>query len=533
MTFLKFAKSKVYTLGLIIAILIAIAQFGQVTSFITQNVDKGSIISSLDDDAGTAIHVATKTKWYNDNGWWHYGNVYYRIVHTMARLVPLIDNNSDATQKEIIQKNHHFYLMLTSLLALYGICILVSFLISKKILLRIISTIFLFSAFSLKHIWASMILIAHPDILLSFFIALAIFYTYKYLKFKQQIDNYFLMTIFWGFAVGTKMFAIFFLPGLLLLWFPGFTKANLKKAIIFYLVMLGFYMAIGFPQNFIVWKTLNYLFYQSQYSSVGNFSSFVTWWKMLYIQGILPFIIVLGATLLGALWNNERSKLTNYKPIIITFLISFIPFLLILTKKFAAGIGTSYYIFPIIAGLIISITLIIRFTFNMILSKFDNKVLRYIRWPITILLLTSAIIFFPSVPGTYSSILKKQLECRAEAKSAEKNINKILDENVKVLSDPYFPYRRKYQKQIDRKWNHVLDEIKNKRYPYLALNHNHYQRYLNPPNRYNLIDAPNWSEIKNFYTTFSKKDHVTDKWGQKWIKIYKDTCNWEIWKLNE
>ena len=75
-----------------------------------------SIINTFDDDAGDAIKTTEKTKFYNSNGWFHYGTTYYKVARTFFESLKIF--HKDLNQKEF-ERYIHFSLLITSLISLF------------------------------------------------------------------------------------------------------------------------------------------------------------------------------------------------------------------------------------------------------------------------------------------------------------------------------------------------------------------------------------------------------------------------------
>src|SRR5665647_502823 len=74
------------------------------------------IVFATDNDGGRAIETSIATRWYNSNHFGPYGNVYYRLSHSLADLISLPETGHSTL--ELKEKDHNFALKLVSLFSL-------------------------------------------------------------------------------------------------------------------------------------------------------------------------------------------------------------------------------------------------------------------------------------------------------------------------------------------------------------------------------------------------------------------------------
>lgn len=179
-----------------------------VTSMVSENSDNSAIVFATNNDASVAITVATQTRWFNDNGWRPYGPLYYRLAHSLSGMVPYYKAQS-AIPQEANQVNHHFSLMLVSLVSLLLTCFFIAGLFGLEGAEKIgLASLFL-SLFLLNRTFSRYVLVAHPDFLLTFFTSLLFVSAYRFLKNPTNLALTFIGVTF-GLMLSTKITAILF-----------------------------------------------------------------------------------------------------------------------------------------------------------------------------------------------------------------------------------------------------------------------------------------------------------------------------------
>ena len=102
---------------------IMMGQLGSITSMQAGNSDPRNVIVTRNDDASTTIGVAVKSNWWNDNTYFVYGPLYFRLAHTLEAFTPLRLALYGESEKEKNEKSQHYVLMLTSLLSVYALAL--------------------------------------------------------------------------------------------------------------------------------------------------------------------------------------------------------------------------------------------------------------------------------------------------------------------------------------------------------------------------------------------------------------------------
>ncbi len=158
----------------IVLSLVVFSQFCFLTYSISLNADSWPIVNARDNDGANAIRVAERSCWLKDNGFYPYGNLYFNLAHTIALFNPFSSGQGDNRISLDNDRGHHFALMLVSLCALYGIAFLLSTIIAKSTACKLLSTFVLVGIFIKNSFWTTWVFRAHPDILFSFLLALAL-----------------------------------------------------------------------------------------------------------------------------------------------------------------------------------------------------------------------------------------------------------------------------------------------------------------------------------------------------------------------
>ncbi len=509
---------------------VLISQFILLSFSLSKNIDNWAVIQGVDVDGSQAIRVATKTRWYNYNGFTSYGVLYFRLAHTFDKLNPFTASINVDEYSNSNAEGHHFALLIISLLSLFALSYLISSIITDIPVQRMISMIILNILFTKNQYWMTWLFRVHPDILLSFLVSLAIYLSIKYLSNNKNV-LFWQSAIAWGAALTTKLSVIFYLPALLILFIPEFKKENFLKIRKYFVIISITYFAIGFPQNFFIWKHINFLISQSGYSHSPTIASFSNWWYLLFSQS---WMILLAIVILSICWgrvSTEFNRTTFIKSLIITVF----PFLYFLSKNITAP--NEHYTLPIASGIFVLFTLGVSKYTKLIYDYLSEKI-KISPYVSSISILIIGITLFRLTPNVIPDVLDKQLDCREESRKIFGLVSQYQRENYKVHIDPYVPYHDNLG-NIERSWRRTFKDIRPGNADLLVLKREYYKRYILSPEESGIslgyIETmnPNWKEIKKFYNIFYNKNITTDIYGQTWIKIYSDECSWEVWKLKE
>lgn len=494
---------------------------------ISKNADNWAIINSIDNDAGNAIYVTKKSYWFKDNGFFAYGNLYFRLANSLEDINPFTAFIQSEENPDIKEQGYHFALMLVSLISLFAISFLISVIITKDMSQQMISMFIINYLFLTNYDWTLLIFRAHPDILLSFLVAISVFSTTRFLLNSEKKLYFWLSAISWGLVIATKLIGILYLPGLILLLFiPKFSKARLYQLVKYYLIIIGVYFLAGFPQNFKVYQLISFLKDHSKFSLPATIDSFNEWWDLLWSQ-IWPALIAI--IVLTLIWGISSRETMKFKTILAFFVICMLPFLYFLSRKIISG--HNYYTLPVVAGLLIF------FAFLMVaISKYFYMRLNYKfsvpYWIRTLSIIAVGFLLIKIIPNVIPTVANEQMINREEARRVYKLINEYQKTKAKINVDPGVPYNFQLG-NVKYTWGNTFNEIEPGKTELLVIKPSFYMRYLtgDEPSQYVLNSNPNWQPIRKFYTTFYNKKIATDEYGQSWEKIHEG--EWEIWKLRE
>lgn len=513
--------------------ILLLTQFSTLSHYFYQTSDHQSIVSSVNDDAGAAVYVAKKTRWYKDNGWRPYGPVYYRLVHSIAGLLPITMDLKDSQlhPEENIEKVYHYTLMLVSLLALYGMVFIFSLWLFKSWILRLFFVLLTMSSFFMVPTWARYLFTAHPDILFCFFVAGSTFLTHQMIMTKEK--KYFILSaLLWGVTASTKLTIMLFAPAFFFLWFPPFNKERGIQFLKYIGIMFIGYFTIGFPQNFTLWKSINFLLFQNQFSAAPTLSSFLGWFGLLYKQIWPPFLTILIFYLLfrenNANQKSKKSKEPLYKKYGKTTLFVFLPFAFLLTRRILSA--HEHYTLPFVALfltlLVILLPLIPRPSFLDFLGNL--KVQSFMG--------VAVFIFFVScvkiVPDNMYHIAKNEnLICRQEMRHVYNTLTNYIKSGEHIAVSSYVPFNKYHNPElVSYSWALTYNNLIPQKTKAIATKGNLYRRFTKEqPSHYDKIDSANWQKSHEFYNIFHTNKGV-DKFGQKWKKVYHDKCEMMIWE---
>lgn len=510
-----------------LSIILCISQFAQISGLIHSHSDNQGMTLAGSDDAGTAIAVAIKTKWWNDNTWRPYGPLYYRIVHTIAKIINISDIKG-YNASELNEYNHHFILLLVSLISIYLIAFLLAGLITDDYILKAAYTLIITSSLLASNHLSRLLFTAHPDYLFCFLMLYGFICLFNLINNPSSKRYYYLTAIIWGLTASTKMSIILFLPSTLFIFHKAPVKKYLLNLLHFYGLMLCTYFIIGFPQNFIFWKVLKFLNYMRSYSKPIDLPFLKIWLSLTYEQFKMPFIFISILSLIPL----KGSKIYDLKKSLIFLLLCTIPFLLLISRKMTHF----YFYYPIPFAIIFlaGFAILLRSLVSKLSFQIPNKT-----WIITLVFIFVCLIgkftigFIPAAIGTEYLALRN---CIPERAKAYKIISQHLKEGHKIILDPYMPYMASIAAaQINRSYtdktlNIITPEVK-------LIGFSSYKgRFttVTEPSVYVLTyvkaDKKDWKDIRDYYLLFNEKEQTTDPSGTVWKKIYSDKCSQELWE---
>ena len=75
---------------LLLAALLFFATIANISGMLYETRATKGMVFSKDNDAGRGIQTATLTRWWNSNHFAPYGNLYFRVAHTIAKISPSV-----------------------------------------------------------------------------------------------------------------------------------------------------------------------------------------------------------------------------------------------------------------------------------------------------------------------------------------------------------------------------------------------------------------------------------------------------------
>ncbi len=512
---------------IIILSLLIFFQFCSLTYTISLNADSWPIINARDNDAANAIRVSENSFWLKNNGFYPYGNIYFNMAQTIALFDPLSAGLQFNMRSLASDKGHHFALMLVSLCSLYGIAYVLSLVIAKSAAYRLLSLFVLIGVFIKSEYWTAYVFRAHPDMLLSFFLALALYLTVQYMVTERD-SFFYLSSVAWGLALATKLTSIFFMPMLIILFLPPVSKTRMVKSFRYYSAILLSYFLIGFPQNLAIWRHLSFLKTQSTLSVTPTIGSAAEMLQTLINQSTLVLATVIVLRLIIVFFDEKEPGVVNLLIFLKAGGLILFPLAALLSQRILTG--HEHYTLPIAACLfVLSAFLAKHFTKNMnSTAPSPARAKKGI-----ILLVLIAVLFFRLSSNAVPAVLAAQMEGRSEARAFMGELARYQKENLHILADPYLPWDEN-QGKVSDSFYRTLEDIRPGKADVLALSKNYYSRYLaDPPSLYVQKDIPNWREVCRFYALFADKDRTVDPYGNRWVKVHTNPQGWEIWKLEK
>jgi hypothetical protein len=509
-----------------LSIILCLTQFSQISALLHSHSDNQGMTLAGSDDAGTAIAVAVKTKWWNDNSWRPYGPLYYRFVHTIAKVVNIPDIK-DYDSDELNEYNHHYILLLISLISIYVIAFLLASLITKDSILKGVYTLLITSSLLASKHFATLLFTAHPDFLFCAFMLYGFICLFHQINNPDEKKYYYLSAIIWGLAASTKMSIILFLPSTLFIFHKAPIKKYVQNLVHFYGLMLLTYFLIGIPQNFIFWKTLKFLNYMRAYSKPIDMPFFLGWLNLIYDQFHIAVIFVSGLCLLPL----KGDKKYDFKKSLTYLLMCFIPLVLLVSRKMTHA----YSLYPIPFGIVLlsAIIIFIKALISKLNFEVNNKT-----WIITLVFALVCLIGKFTIGFVPKSIAKEYLGlrgCIEERANSYKIITNHLKKGEKVLIDPYMPYLASRGNLVSRSYtgktlSEITSEIK------LIGFSSYGGRFTskNGPSEYVKTYVREYNadmeKIKEYYNLFKDKEMIVGPQGRTWKKIYSDNCSQELWE---
>jgi hypothetical protein len=470
-----------------------------------------SVVYANDNDAGRGIQTATLTTWYNSNHFGPYGNLYFRIAHTFAKLGP--QSSLPAwTSEENNERTHHIALMITSLFALTAFCLFLSYLLLEDLTLSLFLTNILLY-FSLKiTIWSELIFRVHPDHLLMLTIAISTYFTLRYTKNSEQKD-FTLSALIWGLATAVKRSTVLFIFSFLYLFLSeGLNKKSVLKGARFIGLMLLAYLIIGFPQNFGFYKHIKFMLHESHNSRPPTMASISEYLLIIYeqIRYLIPSFIV------AHMFFGKRSDLINFRFVI------FILLALGMTISNRMVTPHIHHPMPVVAAMLIGFIFLIK---RLPVLAFSYK------QPIFLILIFVAMYFTREIPEVFARERLNQLKCRPEVLNLLTKVKELQKNGQSILGrDPYFPFDSSQPKLSVQYWGASMPDLDRDNVSILGLQRSFGTQFLEEEPGYNMSEkALNWTDKKILYQKSLSETEFTTPAGRTFMKVHEDQCGFQLW----
>jgi hypothetical protein len=516
------------SLLMIIISLVLVMQISSMVSAIYKNHDNHGISYSIYADAGTDINFTKTTTWIEGGSYLH-GTLYFRIAHFLTKLSPSFEIKDSFDEK--YEKKIHFSLQIISLISIYLLSFLLANIIIKDSLYKLFATLLISSSIFTDDVWVSFIFKAHPDMLLTFLSALFIFLIYRW-KIENNSYYFFLVCLVGGACLSTKLIFIFFLPGLFFIEAPPVTKNNLKTLIKLYLGIAFSYLILALPNSINILYVIKRMKYQSiTFSIPPTLNSFLEWWTLFLNQAWLVIVLlVLLYLFLGD--NNKLKRGTNYLYLRLC-IISFVPFILLLTRNVISP--HNYYTLPFVSAMLVTVAVCLTSLRGQYVYQIKNVFIKDLtKIALIILMLISVDIPILSIPDNVNKVLNRMTFGRSESRETYQLINSYAEDGKIVLVEAQIPYKHGLNNLING--GHLtmtLERFKIYEPDILALNKNELPYIMDgdKPNDYYIATIrDNYLDIRKYYELFYGKNITVDPWGREWIKIYEDIKGVQLWE---
>jgi hypothetical protein len=465
------------------------------------------IVFARDNDGGRAIETSMASRWYNSNHFAPYGNVYYRLGHTLADLIPLAGENLAAVENR--EKSHAFSLKMISLLSVFSLCLYLAFIFLGFVPETLLWANVLTLASLKVDMWATWVFRPHPEHLLSLALVLALHAFAKFLIKPDDKKNFIISALFWGLAMAVKRSTSAFIPGIILFLIFPFNKSNTKKAASYVGFMLLSYFLVGFPQNFGFVKHIKFLLYESSLHSFGGVETILKGLPIIWEQiwFLLPLFLFL------SFFSEKAQKHFTFK-FVAFVLISALPILL---RKLA--FEGDHHTMPIAISFLMAFIFLFT-SFNPINIQKGRRILLCL---IPVILLK---IF--GIPNSYTKTRNIQMECREEIDEINSILKEKASANFSVLSEAFFPSSSSVRAFTKTEWGIRWSDI-TKDVGLIGINSSTINEYSNQPPKYfygKMIE--NWDEKQSFYRTIKDKVDISGPFGN-YKKVYAK-CGFELWE---
>lgn len=529
-------------------------QFLTYSAVMFNTAESRPVVATIDDDTQEAIRLTQNTFLINDNGARAYGPIYYRIASAFQHFSVNTYSNFEMSKKEQSERSTHFSLMIVNLASIFLYCFLIARLIHSNTAVCLTLTYGLVQAIMNNEIRSSLSFMGKPDHALVFFVSLAFLYTWRWLSDFENKQLIIKSAATWALAASTKLSVLFFVPGLISLWF-GRKITSTKWTLPYFIKWIViFYFVVGIPQNFDVVGYVSYLLHQGSYTSFVSWDFFTRNWLRLFSADLkLPIIYL--TVVVPFFYSQKSDQAQNHKQQMPSayfriLLFCLITFLFITHKQTRSPY--EWYTFPVTNIILITYTLVYQKLLSIIFSNqvaqklvafFQNHFLNRLNLGIKTLILseksrlTLTLLIF-GMNNNYSDSFYQQHKifnnCRQESHQFMKEINTRAARGDRFLVDPAAPYDHQYHdKNIFMQYEMKTKDLIEVKPKFLALKKIYYQMYLPRSEGGTEIPTTHITDIedtRNFYRTYFNKDSGSDIHGQIWKKIYSDQCSFELWE---
>lgn len=500
--------------GVILALALCVPVLAQLTYLTSQNADSRAVIGARDDDASNAIDIAGHSHWYSSNGFYPYGPVYFRVAHVIgAALAPLTDPGG-LPLVEARSKAMHFGLMLTSVLGLFGLAFLLAGIVTDVWWARLgLGTWFIWALLK-SETWQVFILRAHPDHVLSLAVAAATWATARVWQ-KDDVARRRVAAWAWGLALAVKMTLLMWLPFLIASLVLPWRRERVREARAFAGHAALVFFAVGFPQNFNLYKIIRFLRGQSALSLPATGES-VTEWLVNWGGQLKWPLSVLFAALILTVWRaglNTRARL-DWRP----WALGLGPLGIMLLQKVLPP--HDHYPMPIVATQL-----------ALVATSLDLRPLRNARL-LVLALFVSVIVFsiIPAVPEGMGEVLTRQLTCRPQARAVARAVTDLRAKGFVINADPYVPIMS-HLPNVHSTWEMSFDYLRDHHFDALVLSWTFADRYaVGEVSDYAKRDNLKWPSAVEVYGRFKDHDAADVPGLGTFRRVLKDECGWEVWE---
>lgn len=513
----------------LIGALAVVFHFSTFAGLLFDYSDSIGVVSAFDNDSAYGIETSQRTWLINHNGSPMYGPVYYRIGAVFRTLLDNDYGRSDLTPSQLRERSVFFHMMLINLIALYAGAFLLMWSLTESRFFQLIGTVVLVAAI-LRDEWRSQLLfMVKPEHLFA-----AIMMGVGLLIFRRlaretvpgiaREDRGFAAG--WALAASTKLSVIFFLPGLVSLWFP-WGKDERGRFFSFVKWTIIFYLLIGFPQNLDVAGYLKYLLQQSGHSSFVSWSFLSQDWLPLFLNDFgVPALFLLGMFF----WVPVREE-----PIFALSGRAFARFGIFLALSLAflfskeLRVPHEWYSFPMV-NLCWLLLVFLLATATAVAVRASSRVRTLADWrhhalyPFLVLAVLPFIL--DAFPSRVEAAFRAGMHCRTEIRRVQARIDGLASGGKRLLVDPYVPADFKISRElrtVKGTWRMDWAEIADFRADVLAFRRSFGEGLLADP----ALPAAS----REVYSAFlGAGGEVVTTEGIVWRRTHVDECGFSIWE---